>query len=110
MANRTNKAANRRIGLLLQFARETRRKKQQDITDAGGYTKNHISAIERGVAKAPIELLLIYSDVLGMTPNEILQVQGEVPSNINPELIGLITAMNERQQAKLVEMIRAFAK
>ena len=45
-----------------------------------------------------------------MTPNEILQIQGDIPSDLNPELIGLITSMNNDQQAKLVEMIRAFAK
>ena len=110
MSNTTNPAANKKIGAMLQFARETRRKTQQDITDAGGGTKNHISAIERGISKASIELLQIYCKVLDMTSNEILQVPDIAVKSINPELFGVIADMDESQQAKILEIIRVMAK
>lgn len=73
MSNKTNPGMNFDIGLLLQRARETKGVTQKEIAEHTGLSKNHISAIERGVSKASVELLLGYCEVLETEPNEILK-------------------------------------
>lgn len=72
MGNKTNEEENIRIGKLLQTARETCGVTQAEMCDYVGLSKNHISAVERGVSKASIEMLLGYCQRLNMTPNDIL--------------------------------------
>lgn len=52
----------------------TRGVTQKEIAEHTGLSKNHISAIERGMSKASVELLLGYCEVLEMNPNEILKL------------------------------------
>ena len=73
MGNKTNEDLNIKIGILLQRAREDKHVTQKEIAEHTGYSKNHISAVERGVCKASIELLLGYCDVLNIDPNTILE-------------------------------------
>ena len=60
------------VGRMLQQARESRKVLQSELCDACGLTKNHISAVERGVSQASIKMLLGYCKKLDMSPNEIL--------------------------------------
>lgn len=48
------------VGKMLQQARESRKVLQSELCDACGLTKNHISAVERGVSQASIKMLLGY--------------------------------------------------
>ena len=64
MANKTREEANRRIGQLLQEALESREVLQSEMSESCGPSKNHISAVERGVSKASIDMLLSYCDRL----------------------------------------------
>lgn len=54
MANRIIDEENVKIGRLLQNARESHGVLQSELCEATGLTKNHISAVERGVSKASI--------------------------------------------------------
>ena len=63
---------NIRIGRLLQTAREQHRVSQAALCDTTGLSKNHISAVERGVSKASVKMLLGYCEKLNVTPNDIL--------------------------------------
>lgn len=74
---------NIRIGRLLQTAREQHRISQAALCDATGLSKNHISAVERGVSKASVKMLLGYCEKLDITPNDIL---GYDELNLMPEL------------------------
>ena len=72
MGNKTNEDLNIKIGILLQRAREGKNITQKEIAEYTGYSKNHISAVERGVCKASIELLLGYCEIINVDPNTIL--------------------------------------
>ena len=72
MGNKTNEDLNLKIGILLQRAREGKNITQKEIAEYTGYSKNHISAVERGVCKASVELLLGYCALLDVEPNKIL--------------------------------------
>lgn len=58
MANRIIDEENVKMGRLLQNARESHGVLQSELCEATGLTKNHISAVERGVSKASIRMLL----------------------------------------------------
>jgi transcriptional regulator with XRE-family HTH domain len=72
MANKTNVSMNFEIGLLLQKARESKGITQREIAEHTGFSKNHISDVERGLSKASVELLLGYCEILDLDANTIL--------------------------------------
>lgn len=107
MTNRTIEEENLKIGKLLQEARESHGVLQSELCEATGLTKNHISAVERGVSKASIRMLIGYCQKIGITPNDILGY-GEL--TLIPELQEILTHLNTEQQKKIVEMIRLMFK
>lgn len=107
MPKRTIEEENVVIGKKLQKAREKHGVHQSELCDACGLTKNHISAVERGVSKASIKMLQGYCEKLGTTPNDIL---GYNDINIIPDLKALISVMDEKQQQRLVEMIKLMSE
>ena len=105
--NKSNEQSNIQIGKLLQAAREQGKVSQQEIADTTDMSKNHISAIERGVSKASIELLLGYCKKLDVTPNEIL---GYSEGNIIPELRNLLNHASEADQRKIIDIFHLLNK
>ena len=103
MANKTNELENQRLGRLLAYAREMKKVSQAEMVEKTGLTKNHISAVERGVSKPSIEMLLGYCDKLELTPNDIL---GYNADGIIPELRVELSKMDEAKQQKMLDMIR----
>lgn len=65
---------NRLIGSILQDARYSKKITQAQMAEIAHYTKNHISAIERGVVRASVSTLITYCHALDMTPDEILSI------------------------------------
>ena len=94
---------NIRIGRLLQVAREQHKVSQAALCDATGLSKNHISAVERGLSKASVKMLLGYCKKLGITPNDILGY-GEL--NLMPELKDMLSSMDTEQQQKVLDIIK----
>lgn len=72
MGNRTNTEINKKIGGLLQKARMAKRLTQGEVAKHIGISEHHLSAIERGVSKASVEVLLGYCEILSVSPNDIL--------------------------------------
>ncbi len=104
MANKSNDETNLQIGTMLRKARESKGFLQSDMCETTGLTKNHISAIERGVSKASIEMLLGYCKKLDMTPNDILEF-GEYPVNTN--LQNLLIDLDKSQQEQIAVIIKS---
>lgn len=107
MPKRTIEEGNVVIGKKLQRARKKHGVHQSELCDACGLTKNHISAVERGVSKASIKMLIGYCEKLGTTPDDIL---GYNDIDIIPELKGLLSVMDEKQQKRLVDMIKLMSE
>lgn len=107
MANKTNEAENARLGRLLQYAREMKKINQSEMIQTTGLTKNHISAVERGVSKPSISMLLGYCEKLEVTPNDILGYHEE---EIIPELRNELSKLNEKEQQKILEIIKIMYK
>ena len=107
MANKTNEETNKKIGQLLQEARESCGVLQAEMSESCGLTKNHISAVERGVSKASIDMLLSYCERLKMTPSEIL---GYDKDTLIPELKMLLSGMSKDQQKKVFQILRLISE
>ncbi len=107
MANRSIDEENVKIGRMLQEARESHGVLQSELCKVTGLTKNHISAVERGVSKASIRMLIGYCDQIGITPNDVL---GYSERNLIPELQTLLSHMNDEQQKRIVEIIKLMTK
>lgn len=95
------------VGRMLQQARESKKVLQSELCDACGLTKNHISAVERGVSQASIKMLLGYCKKLDMSPNEIL---GFADDNIDERLKHILNNMSKSEQEKIIEMIKIMNK
>lgn len=107
MANRIIDEENVKMGRLLQNARESHGVLQSELCEATGLTKNHISAVKRGVSKASIRMLLGYCEKIGITPNDIL---GYSELNLIPELQEMINHMDIEQQKCIMDMIKLMSK
>ena len=107
MANRIIDEENVKMGRLLQNARESHGVLQSELCEATGLTKNHISAVERGVSKASIRMLLGYCEKIGITPNDIL---GYSELNLISELQEMINHMDIEQQKCIMDMIKLMSK
>jgi len=94
---------NIKIGRLLQNVREQHKVLQSELCDATELSKNHISAVERGVSKASVKMLLGYCEKLNVTPNDILGY-GEL--NLMPELKSMLITMDMEQQQKVLDIIK----
>lgn len=95
------------VGKMLQQARESRKVLQSELCDACGLTKNHISAVERGVSQASIKMLLGYCKKLDMSPNEILGFNDDF---IDERLKSIFKDMSKEEQLKILEMIKIMKK
>ncbi len=103
MPNRTNPDLNKKIGKMLQSAREANRITQHEMSKAIDITTGHISAIERGQNKAPIAMLLGYCEKMQLTPNDVL---GYTSDGIIPELDQIIRRMDQSDQKKLYKIAK----
>lgn len=103
MANKSDAEANMRIGKMLQIARERRGMSQATLAKYIDMSTHHVSAIERGVSKASVDTLLGYCQVLGMTPDMILDYSDD---NIIPELKRMLMHMGETEQKKILDVLK----
>lgn len=103
MSNKSDPEMNIHIGHLLKSAREACNVSQAEIALATGMSKNHISAIERGISKTSVELLLGYCKKLDISADALL---GLFDNKILPELYSELVKLDSIQQSKVLAMIR----
>lgn len=63
------------LGKRLKMLREKNGVTQEKMSDEANCSKNYISAIERGVHKLTVPMLIEYCRVLRLSPNEVLGVK-----------------------------------
>ena len=94
------------LGQRLQQLRETAGITQGDLAIAAGCSKNYLSAIERGVNKLTVPLLLEYCLALDKTPNEVLGYE-DSGKRANPALMDVVTSLEEGKTKLAVKLLRA---
>lgn len=92
------------LGSLLKKKRREKKISQTQIGEYLGLSMSHISDIERGVHKISVQTLCGYCDLIGMTPNDLLEIstQDEVLSEINI----IINKMSEDNKKKLLSIAK----
>lgn len=94
---------NQKLGLRLQKCREKKGITQQDIANATGLSRNHISALERGIYKMNVSTLVKYCELLDMTPNELLKIGTH--DKIIPELESALLKLDGEEQSKIAKCL-----
>lgn len=84
--------------------RESKGITQQQLSEKAGCSKNYLSAVERGVNKLTVPLLLEYCDALRISPNDVL---GYTSDSIGDELTASIRALDEEQKIRALKILAA---
>lgn len=92
------------LGWHLKSLREQAGLTQQEFADIAGCSKNYISAIERGVNRLTVSVLLEYCDVTHTSPNEALRY-GAVDAN--RELVKVASSLTKAQYDMVLKMLKA---
>ena len=78
---------------------------QKQMADFCQLSKNHLSAIERGLHVCNMDCLLMYSYVLKKPISSFFQNEEETMIS---ELSQLVTSMNEKEQIKLLKILKIY--
>ena len=93
------------LGQRLQELREQAGITQLVLSEKAGCTKNYLSAVERGVNKLTVPLLLEYCAALHKTPDEVLGYDDG--RKLNSELLDIIGAFNKEQYEQAIKILKA---
>lgn len=93
------------LGRKLQELREHAGITQAEFSARAGCSKNYISAIERGVNKLTVPVLLEYCGILHKTPNEILGFNDDVL--FERELLDIIKTFDKEQFERAIRVLKA---
>lgn len=94
----------RSLGQRLQELREHAGITQSELSERAGCSKNYISAIERGVNKLTVPVLLEYCAILHKTPNEILGFEDDaIPYH---ELLDIVKTFSREQYERAVRILK----
>lgn len=95
---------NKELGRRLQDLREQHGVTQQEIADCCGLSKNHISAVERGLNGGSIKLLIAYRMLLDLSLDVLVGLERKdvvQSSRLKNHLVN----MNYEKQEKLASVI-----
>ena len=100
-----NPKKRRELGQRLQQLREDAGITQGALSAKAGCSKNYLSAIERGVNKLTVPLLLEYCLALDKTPNEILGYE-DGGRKANPVLLDIATSLDEEKAQLAIKILK----
>lgn len=89
------------LGQRLQMFREKNKITQQEMAEACGLTKNHISALERGCNKCSANALISYAQKLNVSIDELTGFPTG-KNSILPELQEMLASMDIAQQQSVL--------
>lgn len=93
------------LGSRLQYLREQADITQLELSERAGCSKNYLSAIERGVNKLTVPLLLEYCKAVHRTPNEILGFDQD--KRLNSELLSILDSFDKEQYERAIRILKA---
>lgn len=97
------------IGSRIKLRRKTMGIRQKDLAESVGITASYLSNIERGVSAASLDLIIILSVKLNVTPDFfILGVLKS--SNISSNIINSLKMCSDRDLKIISDLIMSFVK
>lgn len=95
----------RELGSRLQRLREQADITQLELSERAGCSKNYLSAVERGVNKLTVPVLLEYCQAVHKTPNEILGFDQD--ERLNSELLSILDTFDKEQYERAIRVLKA---
>lgn len=96
---------NKLIGARIMHRRKTRGFTQEQLSEAIGYSKNHLSSVERGVCIPTTQLIFKICAVLGETPDYYLIGRANGKTK---EIAALIETLPEDEQRMLSALLKTY--
>ena len=97
--------SNEELGKRLKHFRQSRKITQQEMAKYCHVSKNHLSALERGVYTCSVPILLAYAEKLNISLDELIGTH-EKEQTILPELKMTLLEMSTAQQQQILDIIR----
>ena len=97
-------ANKKQLGQRLKELRENADITQLDLSLSAGCSKNYISALERGINKLTVPMLLEYCKALHLTPNDVLNYSTD--SRLS-EIQSILQNMDEKGYQTALRILRA---
>ena len=95
----------KRLGRRLHELREQNDSTQLEFSIKAGCGKNYISALERGVNKLTVRMLLEYCQATHLTPNKILEYDDG--QKLNSELLDILNSFTKEQYERAIIILKA---
>ena len=111
----TEKSVGERIGERIKEQRKKCRMTQEQLSEKLGMSKNHLSAIERGVYRVQIETLVMIINCLGCTADDlfcdVIDTGDKIRSNrLSDRIEGLSREAQSRIMAVVETMVESARK
>lgn len=97
---------NERIGKQVNKYRKSRNLTQEQLAEKLKVSVNFITLLENGKSGVKLETLIKLSNILNVTPNDLLQdfISSYRPTGYQQHILNLISKMNERDQKVVKRM------
>ena len=96
------------VGKRIKEAREREGLTQEELAEYVDMSPTHISVIERGKKGLRLENLVRIANVLGVSPDELLQdVANQAQVGVINELTGQIMQLPSEQRTRVINAIKA---
>lgn len=96
---------NQELGERLKAARQAGNITQEEMAEACGVSKNHISVIERGLNTCSSHTLITYAEVLHASLDTLTGID-ENTKDVLPELGNTLRRLSPQDQQKVLDIIK----
>ena len=107
----TEKSVGERIGERIKEQRKKCRMTQEQLSEKLGMSKNHLSAIERGVYRVQIETLVMIINCLGCTADDlfcdVIDTGYKIRSN---RLSDRIEGLSREEQSRIMAVVETMVE
>lgn len=107
----TEKSVGERIGERIKEQRKKCRMTQEQLSEKLGMSKNHLSAIERGVYRVQIETLVMIINCLGCTADDlffdVIDTGYKIRSN---RLSDRIEGLSREEQSRIMAVVETIVE
>lgn len=101
---RAIKGINQRIGANMREVREENRYTQEQLSEILGVTPNHLSAVERGISGASLELIEKFCQIFGISADRLFFEQPQIDS-LTAELIRKLGSVSPDQRPQVRKIL-----
>lgn len=92
------------LGRHIQYFREKRGMTQEELAELVGVGTKHISVLERGLKIPKVETIMLLSEALRVTPNDLLLDMGNY-EELYPAICSKLASLEPEKQEKVSKIL-----